>query len=179
MEAWINLQCNVNAFLCLCPLPMPGNYAHWCHRAHAIWWYFISLLVPPSFISLPTNKTTVKGSSVTFQCIATGFPIPIVSWYFKGHHLSTNSKYIVGSTSVTVNNADANDAGWYMCTISNSAGLKNSTAYLDIQGIVCSPRFTICQWRLNLRFSQGFLPVKSFTYYIYTFHYLYQILIKK
>ncbi len=48
--------------------------------------------------------------------------------------MKTSAKYEVLSGSLAVKNVVVADSGWLTCKVSNVAGIKNSTAYLDVQG---------------------------------------------
>jgi hypothetical protein len=44
---------------------------------------FGGLLVPPTWISQPTDVQTVSGRSIELHCQVQGVPVPHVTWYFS------------------------------------------------------------------------------------------------
>jgi len=88
----------------------------------------LSVLVPPSISSQPTNQTVIVGSSATFQVSASGTSPLNYQWWFNG----TNA--IGANTNVlTVTNAQTGQAGAYSVVVTNSAGsLTSSVATLTV-----------------------------------------------
>ena len=71
----------------------------------------------------PKNETVNEGGNVTFQCNATGNPSPTLSWTKNGNAIINQSfNNIVlteDSQTLTINNAQRNDAGIYICDATN------------------------------------------------------------
>eukprot|EP00794_Sanderia_malayensis_P015842 gene15842-17438_t len=90
--------------------------------------------VPPTFTTMPSNKTTIQSATVTFHCSATGDPLPALSWYRNGALLANDGvKYEIYSGSLSVKNTMVSDSGWFTCKVSSVAGQKTARAYLDVQ----------------------------------------------
>jgi uncharacterized repeat protein (TIGR01451 family) len=81
----------------------------------------LTVLVPPSITSQPTNQTVVAGSSASFQVSASGTSPLNYQWWFDG----TNA---VGANtnSLSMTNAQTSQAGGYSVVITNSAGSVTS-----------------------------------------------------
>jgi hypothetical protein len=81
----------------------------------------LSVLVPPSITSQPTNQTVVAGGNVNFQVAASGTSPLNYQWWFN----ATNE--VGADTNVlTVTNAQTSQAGGYSVVITNSAGAVTS-----------------------------------------------------
>ena len=90
------------------------------------------------------NLLENETNSVTFNCQATGEPVPIISWYFNDDmiNVSDTSKYNITSsvneTSVesllTIANAQSSDIGTYTCYPKNILGTDRSSGTLTING---------------------------------------------
>jgi len=84
----------------------------------------------PNILSQPANQSVASGATANFAVVATAFSEPSYQW----RHYGTN---LPGATSatLTINNANANDAGNYSVTVSNSAGsVISSTVTLTVSG---------------------------------------------
>ena len=78
----------------------------------------------------------------TFNCQATGEPVPSISWYFKGViiNASNASKYNVSNTTkdtkitnlLTINNVQSSDVGTYICQAENIIGIDQNSGILTI-----------------------------------------------
>ena len=78
----------------------------------------------------------------TFNCQATGEPVPSISWYFKGVmiNLSNTSKYNVSNTKrdttvtslLTITNVQSSDVGTYTCQAENNIGIDQSSGILTV-----------------------------------------------
>ena len=108
------------------PLPFPSS----------------SLSGPPAIINGPVNQKRIEGDSVTFNCFATGDPIPEVIWRFNNSLITTNgSKYSIGDIteginfgSLTINDVNYYDKGTYECTAANVNGSSSLDVLLEVQG---------------------------------------------
>ena len=87
---------------------------------------FITFVVPPSFINVPSDKTVTESDETTFYCKATGNPTPKITWIKDGKTVSS------GDTFKFV--ANRNDSGQYWCTAENGLNVViNVSASLDVQ----------------------------------------------
>ena len=59
--------------------------------------YYSFLAVPPNITSYNDNYRVREGDPVTFQCVATGYPAPNITWFRGEHQLSSISSRIIWS----------------------------------------------------------------------------------
>jgi cytochrome c oxidase assembly protein Cox11 len=84
--------------------------------------------VPPSITSQPTNRTVIAGSNVSFIVIASGIPTPSCQWQFSGTNLPGAT-----STALQLNNVQPSQAGAYLAILTNVAGsVTSSVANLTV-----------------------------------------------
>jgi hypothetical protein len=74
--------------------------------------------IAPVITVQPASQPARSGSGATFSVVATGDPAPSYQWF-------RNNQVIVGATgeTYTLNPVKESDAGVYMVTVSNGAGL--------------------------------------------------------
>lgn len=77
----------------------------------------LTVLVPPSIATQPTNRTVTVGGSTSFQVAATGSAPLNYQWMLNGSLLGGAT-----SGSLVLNNVQTNQAGNYCVIITNSAG---------------------------------------------------------
>lgn len=67
----------------------------------------------------------------------TGYPEPLIEWLHNGERITSNSRlkisFVTGRASLTIRNANKQDAGEYCCMASNSAGSETSKADLIVK----------------------------------------------
>ena len=85
------------------------------------------------------NQTAVLGSNVTFNCTATGYPKPNITWAKDNdsgsfqYNLKEKILTDDGNSSfsqLVITDVKSKDYGTYHCVASNSAGLTNASAAL-------------------------------------------------
>jgi len=100
----------------------------------------------PEFVSVPVKQTAFLGSNVTFNCTATGFPKPTITWAKDNHSDSVQYnprlKILTGDgnnsfSQLAIKEVKIEDYGTYHCVANNSAGLRCSSATLKYGGISC------------------------------------------
>ncbi|XP_031987363.1 basement membrane-specific heparan sulfate proteoglycan core protein isoform X2 [Corvus moneduloides] len=84
--------------------------------------------VPPQVVTLPRESVqAVPGQTVTFTCVATGVPTPIVTWRLNwGHTPSSHRVSIVseaGQGTLTIQDVKEADQGAYTCEAINTLGM--------------------------------------------------------
>jgi uncharacterized repeat protein (TIGR01451 family) len=88
----------------------------------------LTILVPPTITSQPTNQNVAVGGSVTFQVTAAGSSPLGYQWWFNG----TNAVG-TGTNWLNLQNVQTNQAGTYIVVVTNAAGaLTSSPAILTI-----------------------------------------------
>ena len=78
---------------------------------------------------------TVNESSLAFfQCNASGDPKPDVTWFKKGMQLTGGGRFVIDGNSLTILQTVADDAGEYICNVSNGIDSHVGVAHLIVQG---------------------------------------------
>lgn len=97
----------------------------------------VEILVPPSIRTSPASGQirARKGGSITFECKASGNPVPSISWTRKDAPFPNGEKTLEGFT-ITLDKVDRHHAGVYQCTASNGVGQPVS---VDMQVDVLFP----------------------------------------
>ena len=120
------------------------------------------MLVSPNFTSLPSNVTFAKeGEKVELNCRATGQPVPTIQWDkdsvmdgFTSDRYILTDKQIIKSRrkfkvlihffdrfsvnrngTLTIQNVQQEDQGFYGCTAGNAGGFKRAEFRLVVRGI--------------------------------------------
>ncbi|XP_043966432.1 neural cell adhesion molecule 2-like [Gambusia affinis] len=98
-----------------------------------------NLAVPPSLsvFQQSFNATADYQESVTFTCITSGSPDPLVTWHRKGQQLEPSEKYIFsqlegGRSMLTIRNIRQADGGTFSCKASNKAGFQERDLLLKV-----------------------------------------------
>ncbi|XP_070563735.1 muscle, skeletal receptor tyrosine protein kinase-like [Ptychodera flava] len=89
----------------------------------------------PQFSRHPSNATQHAGGKVTFRCVVSGTPEPVVSWEKDGEPLPENmqSRVNLKNGNLKLKNIEPADAGFYRCIATNEMGTTYSqTAYLTV-----------------------------------------------
>lgn len=87
----------------------------------------LSVNLPPSITTPPTNQSVVAGTDVAFTVVATGTAPLVYQWQLNGITIS-------GATNATLSrtNVHVADAGTYSVVITNMAGTNASAATLTV-----------------------------------------------
>ena len=103
-----------------------------------------SLVVKPDVNIKPYRSTVRYGGPVTIECtVKSGIPVKEVTWYRVQGDTRTpvvvDGRKYSGSTvrvpSLTINNANFQDEGTYVCTAENAAGVGSSpNGDIDVTG---------------------------------------------
>ena len=108
--------------------------------------YIVQAEIITNVVDLLENENNI----VTFNCQATGEPVPSISWYFNGImvNVSVTSKYNISSSVnetlvgsfLTITNVQSSDVGTYTCHAENIIGIDRSSGILTVNGKnICSP----------------------------------------
>ncbi|XP_063733461.1 neural cell adhesion molecule 2-like isoform X3 [Eleginops maclovinus] len=95
--------------------------------------------VPPvlSVFQPSFNATADYQESVTFTCMTSGSPDPLVTWHRKGQQLEPSEQYIIarlegGRSMLTIRNIRQGDGGSYTCRATNKAGSQEREIFLKV-----------------------------------------------
>ncbi|XP_018323456.1 protein amalgam-like [Agrilus planipennis] len=102
----------------------------------------IEILMPPSLQMLPSDEEVIarKGGAVTFECHASGNPVPTVQWSKKDALLPSGLQVETGF-SLSLSHIERRDSGVYQCTASNGIG-QPITATIRLH-VLYSPEITV------------------------------------
>ncbi|KAH0545705.1 contactin [Cotesia glomerata] len=84
--------------------------------------------------------TPVVGDSVTFECVAFGYPVPSYNWTRIGAPMPRGATFSSWNRLLTINNIKIEDQGPYECRASNGRGDIVGRVELSLQA---KPNFTI------------------------------------
>ena len=70
----------------------------------------------PAITSVPGDTIFYTGDTETLQCSATGFPAPVISYYFNASLITSG----VSNGVLTLNNVTTANAGPYQCFADNA-----------------------------------------------------------
>uniref|UniRef100_A0A3B4XM78 Neural cell adhesion molecule 2 n=2 Tax=Seriola lalandi dorsalis TaxID=1841481 RepID=A0A3B4XM78_SERLL len=95
--------------------------------------------VPPvlSVSQQSFNATADYQESVTFTCITSGSPDPVVTWHRKGQQLEPSEQHFFnrlegGRSMLTIRNIRQGDGGTYSCKATNKAGSQERELFLKV-----------------------------------------------
>ncbi|KAK0044806.1 myosin light chain kinase smooth muscle, partial [Biomphalaria pfeifferi] len=107
----------------------------------------------PRFVMRPQNVTVAEFESIKLSCSVQGDPMPKVSWEKDGERLRTSKRLRLYETRgifyLEIPEADAEDAGEYVCTAVNSEGTVTASVTVSMQDmenvvqISCDPEGTV------------------------------------
>ncbi len=100
-----------------------------------------NMAVPPIITIQPTNRTVTPGGTAIFSVAAFGSEPLGYRWQKNNSNLNNGGHYSGSTTpTLTISNADQNDAANYRCVVTNTYGATNSaTAALVVDFNVCTP----------------------------------------
>ncbi|XP_046373601.2 neurofascin-like [Haliotis rufescens] len=86
--------------------------------------------MPKLQYSSGTTHVTL-GQDVTQQCIFSGRPVPVVTWYHDDNQITETARVKLSFTSVTIKNMSEEDTGTYRCigknTVTSNSHVVNLT----------------------------------------------------
>ena len=114
--------------------------------------YYSSLAVSPNITSYNDNYRVREGDPVTFQCVATGYPAPNITWFRGEHQLlsSIDSRIIIWNDSspriqfglitvesnLTISSTTSNDTDdRYRCVATSMYEVNETVFSLEVEGL--------------------------------------------
>ncbi|KAM8933893.1 hemicentin-2 [Pelodytes ibericus] len=85
---------------------------------------FLTVLVPPNIEPTDVNQTVVESLPASLECLVSGSPVPVVSWY-RGEQLLTGAPGVTllnEGRTLQIESIQNSDSGEYRCVASNIAG---------------------------------------------------------
>ncbi|XP_076342768.1 cell adhesion molecule Dscam1-like isoform X2 [Tachypleus tridentatus] len=98
----------------------------------------------PVFLDSFNEQTIQPGPSVSFRCIASGTPLPQVTWSVDGFPVQDDERVRVGDfvsrngdvvSHVNITDTHVEDGGLYTCTATNEVGKIENSARLNVYGL--------------------------------------------
>lgn len=102
-----------------------------------------SFSAAPYFTKEPEIVNAAEGETVTFQCEASGVPLPKIEWIHNGLPISKapyNPRRKVTVNSITIEKLDKLDTGNYGCNATNSIGYVYVDVYVNV--LALAPEIT-------------------------------------
>lgn len=78
-----------------------------------------------------------EGSGAVLDCLATGDPSPVVTWFFNSAQLPNQGSTRIQQTSnnsLVISPVRAADEGGYICRATNAAGTESASVQLQVFG---------------------------------------------
>ncbi len=105
-------------------------------------------ITTPVFTAQPANSTVAAGTTATFHVVVTSPTALTYQWQHAGTNISNGGHYSGTTTdTLTVSNADANDAGAYKCKAINASGPTTSNpanlTVVTVPTITTQPNSTV------------------------------------
>ena len=93
-------------------------------------------LIAPVFEIPLSDVTVVDGERAILECVVSGHPVPVVSWYADGQEIKQSADFRIsmvnGICTLEINGVLPEDEGEYTVKAVNDAGTCITTAYLTI-----------------------------------------------
>ncbi|XP_069876144.1 titin-like [Dipodomys merriami] len=95
---------------------------------------------PPEILQeMPKHARCREGDSVILECVISGEPQPVVTWFQNGVPLKPNQKFqceaINCSYRLYINNVNSQDLGNYKCVAENNSGTAESILNLTVEPV--------------------------------------------
>ncbi|XP_048248227.1 hemicentin-2-like isoform X1 [Haliotis rufescens] len=87
---------------------------------------------PTLLCSSETTHATL-GQDVSLQCIFSGRPVPVVTWYRDINQVTNTARVKLSHTSVTIKNVSEGDTGTYRCTGKNNVASSSHEVTLIVK----------------------------------------------
>ena len=108
--------------------------------------YYVCIIVARPTVTTPAAVSPAEGDNITITCVATGVPVPSITWSRADGSSLTDSRYVISNTSsavvvtdmdssdtyqvtrnLTITNIVTTDVGAvYACAVSNDVGTVQS-----------------------------------------------------
>uniref|UniRef100_A0A8C1SC25 Contactin-3 n=1 Tax=Cyprinus carpio TaxID=7962 RepID=A0A8C1SC25_CYPCA len=120
----------------------------------------LSVLVPPQFLSYPSNTYAYESTDIEMECAVTGNPQPTVRWVKNGEAVIPSDYFQIVGGHLQILGLVRSDEGFYQCIAENEAGNNQAMAQLillqpgvlpsaprDVAPVLVSSRFVRLSWR--------------------------------
>ncbi|XP_032711907.1 titin isoform X2 [Lontra canadensis] len=95
---------------------------------------------PPKMLQeMPKHTRCREGDSIVFECVLSGEPKPVVTWFQNGLLLKQTQKFQLEEVSFShrlyINDINYQDSGEYKCVAQNSSGTVESVSNLTVEPV--------------------------------------------
>ncbi|XP_054418510.1 titin isoform X1 [Pteronotus mesoamericanus] len=95
---------------------------------------------PPRVLEeMPRHAWCREGDFIALECLLSGEPKPVVTWFQNGVLLKQNQKFqfeeVNCSHRLYINDVDVQDSGKYKCVAENNSGRAESVSYLTVEPV--------------------------------------------
>ena len=92
-----------------------------------------TILEPPVVQVVPSNRTVLTGSSVSFECLVNGTLPHTIQWLFGSATILPLGVSVLGNTQLVINSANRTHTGSYVCVVSDEINEVMATAVLLVK----------------------------------------------
>ena len=107
---------------------------------HMLYLSFICCITgPPKITNFPDKVTALSANKVYLNCVAKGYPLPVITWYNNGYKLArTGDKHSILENGTLVFNVidKLKDQSQYICIATNNAGTHEKSLQLIVSGML-------------------------------------------
>uniref|UniRef100_A0A8C7AMG1 Ig-like domain-containing protein n=1 Tax=Neovison vison TaxID=452646 RepID=A0A8C7AMG1_NEOVI len=95
---------------------------------------------PPKMLQeMPKHSRCREGDSIVFECVLSGEPKPVVTWFQNGLLLKQTQKFQLEEVNFShrlyINDINYHDSGEYKCVAQNSSGTIESVSNLTVEPV--------------------------------------------
>ncbi|XP_045698023.1 titin isoform X1 [Phyllostomus hastatus] len=95
---------------------------------------------PPKVLQeMPSHAWCREGDFIVLECLLSGEPKPVVTWFQNGVLLTQNQKFqfeeVNCSHRLYIDDVDVQDSGKYKCVAENNSGIAESVSYLTVEPV--------------------------------------------
>uniref|UniRef100_A0A8C1Z5T8 Contactin-3 n=1 Tax=Cyprinus carpio TaxID=7962 RepID=A0A8C1Z5T8_CYPCA len=90
----------------------------------------LSVLVPPQFLSYPSNTYAYESTDIEMECAVTGNPQPTVRWVKNGEAVIPSDYFQIVGGHLQILGLVRSDEGFYQCIAESEAGNSQAMAQL-------------------------------------------------
>lgn len=92
----------------------------------------LQVLEPPQIIKGPITTLTNENHDLMMDCVATGNPQPVISWYINGENVAWDPKIRATGQNIYIESVQKTHAGMIQCFAKNEAGEVNEANLLQV-----------------------------------------------
>ncbi|CAG9835601.1 unnamed protein product [Diabrotica balteata] len=104
----------------------------------------IIIRAPPVFSIQPENINTQIGNNIKLECVASGTPIPEITWFKNDEEVLPNDaggrvNLSEDRTLLEITNVQESDTALYVCEAWNDVGMREVSAYVRVENTSYKP----------------------------------------